>query len=378
MDLQQCRDRIDELDGELAALFIERMETVQDVARYKLAHGLPVYQRDREDAVLEKAARHGGERYDCEMRALFANIMDISKARQQQMIGARLENPVSRVIALGMANAGPIDRPGVRVGCQGVEGAYSSIACARLFAQPETVYYKRFADVVRAVMDEEVAFGVLPIQNSSAGCVDEVFGLLLQYNPYICRSLKVEIRHALLARPEVRSLAEIEQVISHEQALAQCAGYLEKHGLSAEAVRNTAVAARMAAEEKQKKLAAICSEENAARYGLQVLERNVQDFDYNFTQFLCICKHPLILPDSRTISLSFSVANEVGSLHRVLTTFAVNGMNLTKIESSPIPGTDFEYQFTLDVQGNLRDEKTRAVICALSEITRNFQFLGNY
>ncbi|MFQ8600872.1 MAG: prephenate dehydratase [Oscillospiraceae bacterium] len=254
----------------------------------------------------------------------------------------------------------------------GVEGAIPD--CVRAAVCSPKRYTKRFA-MVRAVMNGEVEFGVLPIQNSSAGCVDELFGLLLQYNPYICRSLKVEIRHALLARPEVESLAELEQVISHEQALAQCAGYLEKHGLAAEAVRNTAVAARMVADEKQRKLAAICSEENAARYGLRVLEREIQDFDYNFTQFLCICKRPLILPDSRTISLSFSVANEVGSLHRVLTTFAVNGMNLTKIESSPIPGTDFEYQFTLDVQGNLRDEKTRAVICALSDHAK-FSVLG--
>ena len=224
-------------------------------------------------------------------------------------------------------------------------------------------------------------FGVIPVENSSAGSVSDVYDLLLRYRFSIVGAAHLSIRHFLCAS-ENASLKTVKQVYSHPQALSQCSLKIKAHGLKPVNYSNTAAAAEMVAMEKNPALAAICSREAAKEYGLNILEENVQNSSANQTRFVAISKALSIPDDADKISLCFSLNHTTGSLYSVLGRFAMLGLNLTKIESRPIPdrklSTILSISFIWIFIGSVRDDKVLDLICALSDELPGFSFLGNY
>ena len=265
-----------------------------------------------------------------------------------------------------------------KVACQGVEGAYSHQAADQFFKDPEITFLKEFEDVFQAVEDGLVEYGVLPIENSTAGSVIPVFDLMRKHNFYIVRDTKVLVRHNLLSREPI-GMEELTNVYSHPQALHQCQQLFQTHpNLIAHEYSNTAAAAKYVAGEKDRRLAAIASAKCARMYGLHIVEEDVQDVSGNSTRFICISKTPGFSADASKISLCLTVPHKPGALYHLLHKFVVHHLNLSKLESRPYPEKRFEYLFYLDVEGNCRDTEVRWLLNELNNQLEYFKFLGSY
>lgn len=379
MDLQQCRSRIDQIDEKLVSLFCERMKVVEDVAAYKKENHLPVLQSGRETAVLEHVSQLAGPVYGEAAKALFTAMMNISKT--QQIMRFQEESADSyRTFLMDALERSKGNRlpSAAKVACQGVEGAYSQRACLQLFSEPDILFLKTFNDVFRAIEQGGADFGVLPIENSTAGSVTAVYDLMRKHHFYICMGTRVKVDHSLLVKPGVK-LEEIKKVYSHEQGLAQCTAYIGSHP-SWEPVKypNTAAAAKYVSESLERGTAAIASDLCAQLYGLEILEQGIQDAKSNYTRFICISKQPWIYPDADKISLAFTLPHRAGTLNQLISQVAANNLNLTKLESRPIPNTDFEFMFYLDVEGSLHNQKILNFVCGLHQSLNFLEFLGNY
>lgn len=366
--LLPVRNDIDRIDKQLLQLFIERMQCSERVAEIKRGAGIPVLNAAREQAILDRVRGEAGEYGDSAV-ALYSSIMAISRARQHAMLDSgtplrALEKDSPRV-----GKAVP------KIICQGVPGAYSHSAAKKLFPGVEPAFLPGFRDVFEAVKNGDGDYGVVPVENSDAGSVAEVYDLIMRHRMYIVGAADIPIRHCLC---RAKGTGDVKKVISKQEALAQCTVYLEKHGIEAEAYSNTAAAAKHIAAEKPEGLGAVCSAEAAEAYGLEIVAADIQNTDNNCTRFVVISRDAVLPDDADKISLCFSLPHMTGSLYRTLERFAVNGLNLTKIESRPIPERNFEYDFYLDFTGNIHDEGTLALICALSDEMPRFSFLGNY
>lgn len=364
--LARERQEIDRIDRELLPLFLERMGCTQRVAELKRQVGAPVFQPEREQEILERVSRQAGE-LGASAAAFYQAVMAISRARQHGLMGA--DCPIRQ---WERAARRELSQPVGRVVCQGVRGAYSHQAARRLFPGTEPEFVADFTGVFREV--SEGALGVLPVENSAAGSVTAVYDLILQYRFFIVGAVDVRVEHCLAAAGP----GPVDRVISHPQALAQCSEWITARHIQAEEYSNTAAAAQAVAESREPGLGAICSEEAAKRYGLTVLERSVQNVRNNTTRFVAISREAVLPEDAGKISLCFSLPHTTGSLHNVLQRFALGGLNLTKIESRPIPGRDFEYDFYLDFTGSIHSAETLDLICALYQELPRFSFLGNY
>lgn len=364
--LAQERQEIDQIDRELLPLFLRRMACSQRVAQLKGAAGKPVLQPQREKEILERVSSQAGD-LGPSAAALYQAIMTISRAKQHGILGK--DCPLRE---LERTAARSLPQPLGRVVCQGVRGAYSHKAARRLFGGEDIEFVPEFNQVFQAV--SQGALGVLPVENSAAGSVIAVYDLILKYRFYIVGAVDVRVEHCLAAAAP----GPVTRVISHPQGLAQCSELIAGRGLQAEEYSNTAAAAKRVAESKEPGLAAICSEEAAERYGLTILERNVQNVRNNTTRFVAISQAAVFPENASKISLCFSLPHVTGSLYGVLQRFSVLGLNLTKIESRPIPGRDFEYDFYLDFTGSIHDPETLDLICALHQELPRFSFLGNY
>lgn len=264
-----------------------------------------------------------------------------------------------------------------KIAYQGIKGANSYEAAQRLFPESDLTAYKSFDDVFRAVEDGECAYGVLPVENSTAGSVAAVYDLILRYRFYIVGALDLPIDYCLAGLKQ-SSLGDIEKVISHPQALSQCEQYISRMGFESAACSNTAVAARDTAREKRLNIAAVCSYKAAEEYGLKVLDDHLQDNKNNKTRFIVISKKLYINENANKVSLCFSLPHVTGALFHMLQRFDALGLNLTKIESRPIPDKDFEYLFYLDFSGSVKSEGVTSLLCKLSGELPEFSFLGNY
>ena len=379
MDLKQCRSRIDEIDEKLVSLFCERIKVVEDVGAYKKANNIPVLQTGREAEVLEHVSRTAGPVYGESAKALYRAIMNISKSRENEQIQEESAALYRKFLTEALERSKNKRLPSsAKVACQGVEGAYSQRACLQLFPEPDILFLKTFDDVFQAIEQDKADFGVLPIENSTAGSVAAVYDLMKKHQFYICMGTRVKVDHALLVKPGVK-LEEVKKVYSHEQGLAQCASYIESHP-SWEAVKypNTAAAAKFVSENPERGIAAIASDLCSQLYGLEILEQGVQDAKANYTRFICISKQLWIFPDADKISLSFTLPHQVGTLSQITSQVAAHNLNLTKLESRPIPNTDFEFMFYLDVEGSLYNEKILDFVCSLHQSLNFLEFLGNY
>ena len=382
MDLTQLRARIDEIDEQLTTLLCQRMDCSAAVAAYKIQHHLPVLNADREQQVLDKVReqirqqRPDDAGYPQAAALVFATMMDTSRALQHR----RMEAGETLRSQIAAARKRPLATGATRVACAGCAGAFAHQAALTMFPfcrekGREPLFVSSFADVFAAVEEGRVDYGVLPVENSSTGSVNEVFDLILAHRFSIVSAAVVEVHHCLLGLPGAKKITE---VYSHHQALSQCGEYIAAHGLHAHAYANTAMAAEMVARQGNPAVGAIASEQAAKLYGLQIVQRDIQSIPHNCTRFIAISKTPVIPPDADKISLIFSIPHTTGSLYRTLSRFAIDGLNLTKIESRPMRTGDFEYAFYLDFEGGVDKEETLELLCALSEEMPQFTFLGNY
>ncbi len=367
--LAEVRKEIDEIDRKLLPLFLKRMQCSEKVAALKREAGAPVLNAGREQEILAGVREKGGD-YGTEAEALYRSIMSISRMRQHKLLSGGeelrvLEREASRVMP---------ERPEMVV-CQGVEGAYSHQAALSFFGEAPISFAPTWKQVFEDVKAGRAQFGVLPVENSAAGSVTGVYDLILRYRFFIVGAEAVRVEHCLAAADRE---TPVTAVVSHPQALSQCAEYLESHGLKAVEYSNTAAAAKYVAEQKPKGVAALCSREAARQYRLSILEENVQDEKDNTTRFVIISKEPIFPENAEKISLCFSLPHTPGALHTVLARFALCGLNMTKIESRPIPDKAFTYDFYLDFTGNIHETEALNLICALHDELPRFSFLGNY
>ena len=370
MDLKQLRDNIDTIDSQILSLFLERMELCRNVAEYKKANNLPVFQGGREDEVIRRIREQTGDaNLENGTAALFTTIMDISKHLQNQ---ALLDNAPDYVFSEpDFINASEI-------GCQGTSGANSEAAAKMIFGNKPVKFYHSFEDVFKAVESGEIQYGVLPIHNSTAGSVTATYDLMGKYSTYIVRTVCVEINHCLAAKAPIKP-EEISCVYSHPQALAQCSDYLTAHGLKSKDYGNTATAAEFVkASQESDRLAAICSRDCAEALGLHIISDTVADCPVNRTKFICISKNLQVMPDADTISVMLQIPHTQGSLYRMLTKFYINGMNLCKLESRPVRDGSFEVMFYLDFTGKVTDRHVKALMTDLSNNLKYFRFLGTF
>lgn len=375
-ELEEVRAKIDLVDGELATLIAKRMEHVTEVAQIKAKENIQVHDRGRERSILYRLKdKVEGDKLP-RVQMLFSTIFDVSRSYQ----AARLtkEGQLARRIKEAIEYTNPVFPRQESVACQGVEGSYSSIAADRLFKQADIMFFKNFEGVFSAVDKGLCTYGVLPIENSSHGSVAEVYDLMRERRFSIVRSTKVHVRHALLTNPGTK-LEDIKAIYSHEQAIGQCSKFLGTlPDVEIVLYKNTASAAKMVHESGRSDVAAISSPNTAELYGLEILNQDIQNNENNYTRFICIAKNMEIYPGANKLSLLFSVSHKPGALYEMISQFAVLGLNLTKLESRPIPGSDFEFLFYIDLEAEIRDEEVIALLDRISQDTPHFEFLGAY
>ncbi len=376
MELKELRQEIDRIDTELVRLFGERMQVALDVAEYKRANGLPVLDAARERALLSKVASLAGEENEQSTRILYETILSLSRARQERTLCG--ESPLYREITDAIERTEKVFPSGASVACQGVEGAYSQSAAEKLFRSPDIRFYATFEDVFRAVESGECRYGVLPLENSTAGSVNRVYDLMVSHRFHVVRAARVRIAHNLYVNPGVR-LEDVREIISHEQALSQSAEFLRSLGdVKITPVLNTALAAREVRDSGRHDLAALSSASCGALYGLECLRSSVQDKGANYTRFVCISKSLELYPGAEHTSLMLEISHRPGSLYRILSALNASNVNITKLESRTIPDRDFEARFYLDLELSIHDPEFARTLAALRSECEAFRYLGSY
>ena len=376
MDLNDYRKEIDSIDDQLIALFAQRMETAEKIAEYKKANGLRVLDARREKEKMREILDKTPDDLREYVSSLYSLIFELSRSRQSCLLGTKGDLPAK--IAEAIEKTPQLFPEDAAVACQGVEGANSQVACDRLLPRGSILYVKTFDAVVSAVESGLCKFGVLPIENSSNGSVRAVYELLQDHNLSIVRSTRLCIRHELLTLPGVK-MEDITEIYSHEQAIGQCSKFLNSlNGVRVIPCDNTAMAAKMVAEKGDRHAAAISSHPCAALYGLTCLNDSIQDSDNNYTRFICITKDPVIYAGANRISLIIAFDNRPGALYEILSKLAALDINMTKLESCPVAGSDFEFVFFLELDASVQDPSVLAMLEEMERSCAEFQFLGNY
>ena len=373
--LDESRAAIDRIDRELVKLFCERMNVCADVAEYKRSVGKAVTDAARERALLCKISELAGPEMEEYARTLYASILSISKAYQHERLNtsSKLEGKINAAVK----DTSPFFPARAKVACQGVEGAYSLKAAEKLFACPEISFYKTFDDVFAAIDRGECRYGVLPIENSTAGSVTQIYDLMSNHRFYIVRALRLKVDHCLLVKAGTKK-EDIKEIVSHQQALSQCAGYIANiNGVKATAFPNTAKAAEFV-RDADKGFAAIANKDCANIYGLEVLDEDIQDNGNNYTRFICISKTPEIYPGADKTSIVLTVPHKPGSLSRLLAQIDAMHINLTKLESRPMPGHDFEFLFYFDLESPIESPSLLRLLGELESSSEKFRYLGTY
>lgn len=376
MDIQALREEINRCDDVLAQTFIKRMETALEIAKYKQENDMPVMDPAREREVISRVTADCDEAMGVNVKLLYNTIFDLSRTWQQRYMTEETE--LTNRIQNAIENTAKVFPRQAVVACQGMEGAYSQQACDKLFALPSLMYFKRFEGVFQAIQSGLCEYGILPIENSSYGSVAEVYDLMRKYRFYIVRSVRLKIDHRLLAKPGVK-LEDIREIVSHEQAIGQCGAFLKSmKDVKITVFGNTAEAAQHVSTSNRSDLAAISSPACAALYGLNVVADKISDSDSNYTRFICIAKDLKIFPGANRMSLMLNVRHTPGALYAMIAKFAALGLNLTKIESRPIAGTDFEFMFYFDLDASVYAPEALQLLCELDAGPEPFTYLGSY
>lgn len=376
MDLKELRNQIDEIDEKMVDLFVKRMHIAADIAAYKKENDLPIFVPAREREKLKEVADLSGDQFGHYTRALYSMMFELSRSYQSKRINGT--TPLYKNITDSIESTPNLFPQSAMVACQGVEGAYSQIACEKIFKTPSIMYFKSFEGVFNAIEKGLCQYGVLPLENSTAGSVNKVYDLMINHNFSIVRTFRLKVDHNLLANHGA-TMEGIREIYSHEQAISQCAGFLKKFpNAKVIPVENTALASEMVAKSGRTDIAALSSRNCAELYNLVILANSVQDEGNNRTRFICISKNLEIYPGSDKTSIMMILPHRPGSLYKVLARLFVLGINVTKLESRPLPDRDFEFMFYFDLETSIYSEEFVQLMCELDDLCEEFKYLGSY
>ena len=376
MELNELRNQIDKVDNQLVELFVERMNLSAQIADYKKENKLPIYVPTREREKLQDVAKQAGQEMDNYTRVLYSMLFELSRSYQSKR---NLEStPLHEKIVDSIENTPKLFPQTPMVACQGVEGAYAQIACEKMFKSPFIMYFKNFEGIFNAIDKGLCQYGILPIENSTAGSVKKVYDLMIHHNFSIIRTFRLKVDHHLLANPGAK-LSDITEIYSHEQAINQCSEFLNTlNGIKIIPVENTAVAAKLVADSGRNDVAAISSHSCEELYNLVCLADSIQDKGNNRTRFICISKNLEIYPGSDKTSIMMVLSHKPGALYKVLARMYVLGINVIKLESRPIPDRDFEFMFYFDLETSIYSEEFVQLMCELDDLCEEFKYLGSY
>ena len=374
MDLLTLRDRLDVIDAQIVELYEKRMKICGQVAEYKIETGKKVFDRQREQEKLAKVKSLTHNEFNSHgVEELFEQIMSMSRKLQYQMLAEQGSQGKLPFIGVDELESGK-----ARVVFQGADGAYSQAAMMKYFGeQVNSFHVESFRDAMSAIDEGSADFAVLPIENSTAGIVSDIYDLLVEFENYIVGEQVIPIEHCLLGVPGAK-ITDIKAVYSHPQSLMQSAKYLADHDWQQISMQNNAFAARKVAEEQDKTQAAIAGEHAGKIYGLEVLKKGVNDENNNSTRFIIVTNQKIFRKDAHKISICLELPHESGSLYRILSHFIYNNLNMCKIESRPMPDRTWEYRFFIDFEGNLSDSAVKNALRGIREEARNMKILGNY
>ena len=376
MDIQNLREQIDGIDDQLVKLFSQRMDVAAQIAAYKRENHMPILVPAREREKLADVAEKAGPEMANYTRVLYSMLFELSRSYQ-----SKLGDSVSALydsITKAIENTPKLFPQQAMVACQGVEGAYSQIACEKIFKSPLIMYFKNFDGVFTAIDQGLCQYGILPIENSTAGSVKKVYDLMIRHNFSIVRTFRLKIDHNLLSNPKA-TLDSIREIYSHEQAINQCGDFLATlKDVKVIPVENTAVAAEMVANSGRTDVAALSSRSCAELYGLKNLAASIQDKGNNYTRFICISKNLEVYPGSDKTSIMMILNHRPGALYKVLARLYVLGINVTKLESRPLPDRDFEFMFYFDLDTSIYSEEFVQLMCELEDLCEEFKYLGSY
>ena len=376
MSLEIHRKRIDEIDEKLTQLFLERMQVSADIAVYNKEKGLPIRDPEREREKLASVMEKASPEMQPYMRTLYLTLFELGRAHQHRLCDTRSD--LSDRVEAAIAETPKILPDAPLVACQGVEGAYSQIACDKMFRAPNIMYFSTFDGVFSAIDQGLCRYGILPLENSTAGSVNAIYDLMIRYDFSIVRSTRIKVDHCLLANKGT-TMADIREIFSHEQALAQCADFLKAmNGVKITACDNTAAAAKMLSESGRKDAAALSSSSCAELYGLDTLKSSVQDRGGNYTRFICISKKMEIYPGADKTSVMAVLPHKPGSLYHALSGLYALGVNINKLESRPLPNSDFEFMFYFDLSTSIYSDNFMQMLVRFEESSKMLKYLGSY
>ncbi len=374
MDLLECRDKLDEIDEKIVELFEERMAVCGEAAETKIASGKAVYDAEREKQKLDAVSAKANSAFNqIAVRELFSQMMTISRKYQYSILAQH-----GLGMKLGFERLDKLPMDGIRVVHQGVEGAYSHAAALQYFGENANIYHvAQFEDAMKEVQLGNADYAVMPIENSSAGAVVDMYDLLTRYDNYIVAETFVSVNHVLLGVPGAQ-LSDVKTVFSHPQALMQCSEFLNDNGFKQISVENTAVAAKRVIAEGDKSQAAVASEIAGNLYGLEPLKKSIQNNHGNTTRFIILANRKVYRADAKKVSICFELPHTSGSLFNMLGHFIFNHVNMMMIESRPVPGKNWEYRFFVDIEGSLHDAGVTNALRGIGAEALNFKILGNY
>ncbi len=354
-ELEKARRIISEVDREMAALFEKRMAAAEQVAAYKKEHGLKIFDPVREAELIERgAAMMHNEAYRSYYISFLQHTMDLSKNYQRRLM------------------------EGMRVAYSGVKGAFAQLAAGKIFPEASALPYADFAAAYKAVENDECDVAVLPIENSYNGDVGQVMDLAYFGSLHINGIFELEVTQNLLGLAGA-TLEDIREVISHPQALGQCAEYIRSHGFAETAAVNTAVAVQTVAQSGRKELAAIGSEEAGALYGLVKLEGHIEESSGNTTRFAVFSRSGKVpaAADNRFV-MTFTVGNKAGALGRAVSVIGQHGFNLAALKSRPTKNQSWDYYFFVEGEGNIHSPEGSAMLADLAECCNSVKVLGSF
>lgn len=375
MELTELRDKIDVIDKQIVELYEERMGISRQVAEYKIETGKKVFDKEREEEKLRKVKALAHDEFNSHgIVELFEQIMSMSRKLQYKMLTEK-----GGMGRLPFIEVDTLDKEKARVVFPGAEGAYTQEAMMQFFGKDVNCFHvDTFRDAMIAIDEGRADYAVLPIENSTAGIVNEIYDMLVEFENYIVGEQIIRIEHCLMAVPGT-AIDEIQTVYSHPQSLMQSSRYLQEHASWKQiSMNNNAFAARKVAKDQDRTQAAIASAHAAETYGLEILEKGVNQSSTNSTRFIVVTNRKIFLRDAGKVSICFEVPHESGSLYHMLSHFIYNNLNMNKIESRPLEDRNWEYRFFIDFDGNLADEAVKNALRGLREEARNLRILGNY
>ena len=355
--LKNAREKINKIDKQMAELFESRMKAVKEIANYKIEHAMPIFDSNREEAVINQNSEY--VKSD-EVRPYYVNFisdtMSISKRYQHKLL------------------------EGMKIAYSGVKGAFAYIAASKIFPDGNLVSYPDFTDAYNSVVTGDCDCAVLPIENSYAGEVGQVIDLLFSGNLFVNGIYELPITHNLLG-VKGASIADIKKVVSHTQALNQCREYIKEHGFDEEGIVNTAVAAKTVAELNDKSIAAIAGNETAELYGLEIIEKNINTSNKNTTRFAvfsrCEDKSRGAHMGDNFIML-FTVRHEAGALAKAINIIGKNGFNMKLLRSRSMKALLWEYYFYIEADGNIHSPQGQNMLGELSSCCDKLKIAGTF